>query len=158
VSIGRSCLFLTIEKWAWNDYSDVLEPPRVGYCAIRDRVQLVGLWCHIDIRFPFNSDVHLNRITLAVSCFLSKLSSADRELLQGLFYQHMLQNGICMAQRGFIALNIMLTKEHTKKFRANCGSFLMSGSGTYIGNYPECRPFYNPFTLNHRRVPYSTQA
>ena len=40
----------------------------------------------------------------------------DRDFLQGLFYHHMLQSGIYMAQRGFIALNIMLTAEHVKLF------------------------------------------
>lgn len=40
----------------------------------------------------------------------------DRELLQGLFYHHMLEQGIYMAQRGFIALNIMLTEDHVAQF------------------------------------------
>ncbi|ETI20665.1 hypothetical protein G647_07007 [Cladophialophora carrionii CBS 160.54] len=40
----------------------------------------------------------------------------DREVLGGLFYHHMLEQGIYMAQRGFVALNIMLTDEHVALF------------------------------------------
>lgn len=40
----------------------------------------------------------------------------DRDVLQGLFYHHMLQNGIFMAQRGFTALNILITGEHVDAF------------------------------------------
>lgn len=40
----------------------------------------------------------------------------DKELLQGLFYHHMLEQEIFMAQRGFIALNIMLKDEHVSLF------------------------------------------
>ncbi len=51
----------------------------------------------------------------------------DRDLLQGLFYHHMLARGIYMAQRGFIALNIMLTEEHVAQFvqavEAFCDTF-----------------------------------
>ncbi|OQV05597.1 hypothetical protein CLAIMM_10315 [Cladophialophora immunda] len=36
--------------------------------------------------------------------------------LQDLFYHHMLQQGIYMAARGFVALNIMLTEEHVAMF------------------------------------------
>ncbi|KAL6242430.1 hypothetical protein RBB50_010569 [Rhinocladiella similis] len=40
----------------------------------------------------------------------------DRDVLQSLYYHHMLQSGIYMAQRGFIALNIMLTEDHVGQF------------------------------------------
>ncbi|KAK5046176.1 hypothetical protein LTR84_008633 [Exophiala bonariae] len=40
----------------------------------------------------------------------------DREVLQGLFYHHMLENGFWTAQRGFIALNIEITPEHVGAF------------------------------------------
>ncbi|KIV80047.1 hypothetical protein PV11_07577 [Exophiala sideris] len=40
----------------------------------------------------------------------------DKDLLQGLYFHHMLENGIYMAQRGFTALNIMLTEEHVAQF------------------------------------------
>jgi len=45
-----------------------------------------------------------------------QFAGPGREVLQGLFYHHMLQQGIYMAQRGFIALNIMLTEEHVALF------------------------------------------
>jgi glutamate-1-semialdehyde 2,1-aminomutase len=51
----------------------------------------------------------------------------EKDLLQGLFYHHMLDRGIYMAQRGFIALNIMLTEGHVAQFvqalEAFCDSF-----------------------------------
>lgn len=40
-----------------------------------------------------------------------QFAGPDREVLLGLFYHHMLSHGIYMAQRGFIALNIMLTDQ-----------------------------------------------
>ena len=40
----------------------------------------------------------------------------ERDVLKGLFYHHMLEHGIYMAQRGFVALNIMLTEEHVEIF------------------------------------------
>jgi glutamate-1-semialdehyde 2,1-aminomutase len=48
----------------------------------------------------------------------------DRELLQGLFYHHMLQHKIYMAQRGFVALNIMLTEADVASFVAATEGFL----------------------------------
>ncbi|KAJ9612941.1 hypothetical protein H2200_002882 [Cladophialophora chaetospira] len=45
-----------------------------------------------------------------------QFAGPDRDALQGLFYHHMLQQGINMAQRGFIALNIMLTENHVAEF------------------------------------------
>ena len=45
-----------------------------------------------------------------------QFAGPDKDPLQGLFYHHMLQQGIYMAQRGFIALNIMLTEEHISSF------------------------------------------
>ncbi len=41
-----------------------------------------------------------------------QFAGPDREVLQGIFYHHMLQQGVYMAQRGFVALNIMLKEEH----------------------------------------------
>ncbi|EXJ86876.1 hypothetical protein A1O3_03830 [Capronia epimyces CBS 606.96] len=40
----------------------------------------------------------------------------DRDLLQGLFFHHMLESGVYLAPRGFIALNIVLTEEHIAQF------------------------------------------
>jgi len=45
-----------------------------------------------------------------------QFAGPDKDLLQGLFYHHMLDHGIYMASRGFIALNIMLTEEHVAQF------------------------------------------
>lgn len=40
----------------------------------------------------------------------------ERGMLQSLFFHHMLEQGIYMAQRGFMALNIELTGEHIEKY------------------------------------------
>lgn len=40
----------------------------------------------------------------------------DRDVLQGLFYHHMLEHGIWMAQRGFAALSILITDQHIDAF------------------------------------------
>ena len=40
----------------------------------------------------------------------------ERGLMQSLFFHHMLEQGIYMAQRGFMALNIELTGEHVDKY------------------------------------------
>lgn len=47
----------------------------------------------------------------------------DRDLLQGLFYHHMLEQGIFMAQRGFIALSLEITEEHVEQFVMAVDSF-----------------------------------
>jgi len=40
----------------------------------------------------------------------------EKELLQGLFWHHMLEKGVYMAQRGFVALSIEITEEHVDQF------------------------------------------
>ena len=55
-------------------------------------------------------------ITGTGSLMAIQFAGPDRDLLQGLFYHHMLQSGIYMAARGFIALNIKLTEEHVRSF------------------------------------------
>lgn len=47
----------------------------------------------------------------------------DREVLQGLFWHHMLENGIYMAQRGFIALSIEISQEHVNRFVGGVAEF-----------------------------------
>ena len=47
----------------------------------------------------------------------------DREILQGLFFHHMLEYSIYMAQRGFIALSIEITTEHVDQFGAAVEAF-----------------------------------
>lgn len=47
----------------------------------------------------------------------------DRDLLQGLFFHHMLEQGIYMAQRGFMALSIEITDAHVEKFVNAVDSF-----------------------------------
>lgn len=44
--------------------------------------------------------------------------------LQSLFYLHMVSEGIYMAERGFIALNIEITDEHVDKFVEATGKFV----------------------------------
>lgn len=53
----------------------------------------------------------------------------DKDLLQALFYHHMLQHRIYMAQRGFIALNIMLTDDHVGEFIKAVGAFCDTWQG-----------------------------
>lgn len=60
-------------------------------------------------------------------------SGPERSLLQSLFFHHMLEQGIYMAQRGFMALNIELAGEHVTKYMTaltgfcdRYGEFLMS--------------------------------
>lgn len=48
----------------------------------------------------------------------------DREVLQGLFFHSMLDRGIYLAQRGFIALNILITQEHVARFVAALTEFV----------------------------------
>lgn len=47
----------------------------------------------------------------------------DRNVLQGLFFHHMLNHGIYMAQRGFIALSIEITRAHVTAFVQHVDSF-----------------------------------
>lgn len=48
-------------------------------------------------------------ITGAGSLMNIHVSGPKKELLQGLFWHHMLQHGICLAQIGFIALTIEIS-------------------------------------------------
>jgi glutamate-1-semialdehyde 2,1-aminomutase len=43
-------------------------------------------------------------------------SGESEKSLRGLFWHHMLENGIYLAQRGFIALNLELTEAYVEKF------------------------------------------
>jgi len=47
----------------------------------------------------------------------------DRDLLQGLFFHHLLEQGIYIAQRGFMALSIEITEAHVDKFVNAVDSF-----------------------------------
>ena len=44
--------------------------------------------------------------------------------LRAIFWHHMLDNGIYLAQRGFITLNLELTESHINKFIDAMESFL----------------------------------
>ena len=55
-------------------------------------------------------------VTGVGSIMVVQFGGPERGLLQGLFYQHMLEQGIYMAPRGFVALNIMLKDEDYTKF------------------------------------------
>lgn len=50
-------------------------------------------------------------------------AGTERELLQGLFWLHMLEQGIYIAQRGFIALSIEIQTEHVERFVYAVDSF-----------------------------------
>lgn len=45
-----------------------------------------------------------------------QFAGPDKDVLQGLFFHHMLDSGIYLAQRGFVALSIMITDEHVELF------------------------------------------
>lgn len=51
-------------------------------------------------------------------------SGESKDSLQGLFWHHMLENRIYLAQRGFIALSLEITKHHIQKFVAAVELFL----------------------------------
>jgi glutamate-1-semialdehyde 2,1-aminomutase len=55
-------------------------------------------------------------ITGAGSLMTIHFSGPEKEMLQGLFWHHMLQSGIYLAQRGFIALSIEITPPDVQKF------------------------------------------
>ena len=48
----------------------------------------------------------------------------EKELLQGLFWHHMLEQGIYMAQRGFISLSIEIGETEVNKFLVGVDSFV----------------------------------
>ena len=56
-------------------------------------------------------------------------SGESQQSLQGLFWHHMLEEGIYLAQRGFIALNIEMEESHVEKFLKATEGFV----GTYGG-------------------------
>ena len=59
-----------------------------------------------------------------VSSLMSiQFSGARKDMLQGVFYHHMLQQGVYMAQRGFIALSIEITPEHVDLFLGALSDF-----------------------------------
>lgn len=49
----------------------------------------------------------------------------EKDILQGLFYHHMLENGIYLATRGYVALNIEIKEEHIAKFLDALKGFLV---------------------------------
>jgi glutamate-1-semialdehyde 2,1-aminomutase len=63
-------------------------------------------------------------VTGVGSLMCIQFAGPDRDALTGLFFHHMLHNGLYLAQRGFIALNIMLTEEHIKLFVAATRDFV----------------------------------
>ncbi len=55
-------------------------------------------------------------ITGAGSLMSIHFTGPEKQLLQGLFWQHMLQHGIYLAQRGFIALSIGINSHDVDQF------------------------------------------
>jgi glutamate-1-semialdehyde 2,1-aminomutase len=45
-----------------------------------------------------------------------KFAGSDKDVLQAIFYHHMLEHGIYVATRGFVALNIELGEDHVDNF------------------------------------------
>jgi glutamate-1-semialdehyde 2,1-aminomutase len=58
-------------------------------------------------------------------------SGESQQSLQGLFWHHMLEESIYLAQRGFIALNIEMEESHVEKFLKATEGFV----GTYGGAF-----------------------
>ena len=57
------------------------------------------------------------------SLMMIHFSGPDKAMLQGLFYHHMLKEGIYIAQRGFIALSIEINDEHIDYFAKTLNEF-----------------------------------
>ena len=57
------------------------------------------------------------------SLMVIHFAGAERDLLQGLYYHHMLEQGIYMALRGFVALSLEINDEHVEKFVQATDSF-----------------------------------
>ncbi len=55
-------------------------------------------------------------VTGAGSLMNIHFTGPEKDLLQALFWHHMLQNGIYLAQRGFIALNLEITPQDVNQF------------------------------------------
>ena len=58
------------------------------------------------------------------SLMVIHFAGPDRDVLQGLYYHWMLQRGVYLAQRGFIALNILITDDHVATFVQALKSFV----------------------------------
>ncbi|KAL5618659.1 hypothetical protein FOVSG1_000881 [Fusarium oxysporum f. sp. vasinfectum] len=56
------------------------------------------------------------RITGFGSAIGLQFLRADRDLLKGLLFYHMLQHGICIGRRGFLFLNMCHTEDHVQRF------------------------------------------
>ena len=56
-------------------------------------------------------------------------SGESEKSLRGLFWHHMLENGIYMAQRGFIVLNLELTEMHMEKVIRAVEGFVVKYKG-----------------------------
>jgi glutamate-1-semialdehyde 2,1-aminomutase len=55
-------------------------------------------------------------ITGVGSLMTIHFAGPNKAMLQGLFYHHLLQKGIYIAQRGFIALSIEIHDHHVDQF------------------------------------------
>lgn len=62
-------------------------------------------------------------ITGAGSLMNVHFSGAEKSFLEELFWNHMLQNGIYLAQRGFVALNIEISASNVEEFVEAINSF-----------------------------------
>ncbi len=62
-------------------------------------------------------------ITGVGSLLAVHFAGPHKAALQGLFYHHMLRNGIYLAQRGFIALSIEINDHHVDQFVEALGEF-----------------------------------
>lgn len=113
------CSLLTPDKLkALNDLGDSL---RRQVEAILSKTDIEGTTPVSPPQDELHSEQHPQRLPKMYIKGVGSLNAfhfagPDRDVLQSLFFHHMLQNGIYMAQRGFIALNIMLTEEHVAQF------------------------------------------
>ncbi|KEF51680.1 uncharacterized protein A1O9_12315 [Exophiala aquamarina CBS 119918] len=119
------CNFLTADKIdALNHLGDVLRSKVEDIFTARDISSGTGAGTALPTR-PVTDDMHSpSHPQRPPKMFIRGVGSLnaihfvgpDRDVLQGLFYHHMLQNGIFMAQRGFTALNVLITDEHVDAF------------------------------------------
>lgn len=104
--------------------------------------EINGVFNHANItgeipRAPMSDDMHTAThsrrppkmfVTGWGSLMTIHFAGPDRDLLQGLFYMHMLDRGIWLAARGFVALSIEIQGTHIRQFIVALTEFCESWS------------------------------
>lgn len=69
----------------------------------------------------------------SMKAFYFSGDASTSKLLKGLFFQHLLQNNIYIASRGFVSLSIEIREEHVAKFVSAVESFVLKFHSSLIG-------------------------